>query len=65
MEQVKKIGVTRAHLENDAGKNIHAGTVSQVDLNRAGTPLLEIVSEPDMRSAEEAILYLKKNFIRL
>ncbi len=56
----KKIGVTRAHLENDAGKNIHAGTVSQVDLNRAGTPLLEIVSEPDMRSAEEAILYLKK-----
>lgn len=56
----KKIGVTRAHLENDAGKNIHAGNVSQVDLNRAGTPLLEIVSEPDMRNAEEAILYLKK-----
>lgn len=56
----KKIGVTRAHLENDAGKNIHAGNVSHVDLNRAGTPLLEIVSEPDMRSAEEAILYLKK-----
>ena len=56
----KKIGVTRAHLENDAGKNIHAGDVSHVDLNRAGTPLLEIVSEPDMRSAEEAILYLKK-----
>ncbi len=56
----KKIGVTRAHLENDAGKNIHAGTVSHVDLNRAGTPLLEIVSEPDMRSSEEAILYLKK-----
>ena len=56
----KIIGVTRAHLENDAGKNIHAGSVSQVDLNRAGTPLLEIVSEPDMRSAEEAILYLKK-----
>ena len=56
----KTIGVTRAHLENDAGKNIHAGSVSQVDLNRAGTPLLEIVSEPDMRSAEEAILYLKK-----
>ncbi|RXJ68686.1 Asp-tRNA(Asn)/Glu-tRNA(Gln) amidotransferase GatCAB subunit B [Halarcobacter ebronensis] len=56
----KKIGVTRAHLENDAGKNIHAGDVSHVDLNRAGTPLLEIVSEPDLRSAEEAILYLKK-----
>jgi len=56
----KKIGVTRAHLENDAGKNIHAGSVSHVDLNRAGTPLLEIVSEPDMRSAQEAILYLKK-----
>lgn len=56
----KKIGVTRAHLENDAGKNIHAGSYSQVDLNRAGTPLLEIVSEPDMRSAEEAVLYLKK-----
>lgn len=56
----KTIGVTRAHLENDAGKNIHSGNISQVDLNRAGTPLLEIVSEPDMRSAEEAILYLKK-----
>ncbi len=56
----KTIGVTRAHLENDAGKNTHAGTHSKVDLNRAGTPLLEIVSEPDMRSAEEAILYLKK-----
>ncbi len=56
----KIIGVTRAHLENDAGKNTHAGDHSQVDLNRAGTPLLEIVSEPDMRSAQEAILYLKK-----
>lgn len=56
----KKIGVTRAHLENDAGKNIHAGSVSHVDLNRAGTPLLEIVSEPELRSAQEAILYLKK-----
>ena len=56
----KKIGVTRAHLENDAGKNIHAGSVSHVDLNRAGTPLLEIVSEPDMRNATEAVLYLKK-----
>ena len=56
----KTIGVTRAHLENDAGKSIHAGNESHVDLNRAGTPLLEIVSEPDMRSAEEAVLYLKK-----
>ena len=56
----KKIGITRAHLENDAGKNIHSSDFSQVDLNRAGTPLLEIVSEPDMRSSEEAILYLKK-----
>jgi aspartyl-tRNA(Asn)/glutamyl-tRNA(Gln) amidotransferase subunit B len=56
----KTIGVTRAHLENDAGKSSHAGDHSKVDLNRAGTPLLEIVSEPDMRSAEEAILYLKK-----
>ena len=56
----KRIGVTRAHLEEDAGKNIHHGNVSHVDLNRAGTPLLEIVSEPDLRSAEEAVLYLKK-----
>jgi aspartyl-tRNA(Asn)/glutamyl-tRNA(Gln) amidotransferase subunit B len=56
----KTIGITRAHLENDAGKNIHAHNYSQVDLNRAGTPLLEIVSEPDMRSSQEAILYLKK-----
>ena len=56
----KTIGVTRAHLENDAGKSSHAGDHSKVDLNRAGTPLLEIVSEPDMRSAEEAILYMKK-----
>ena len=56
----KTIGVTRAHLEEDAGKNTHQGSVSYVDLNRAGTPLLEIVSEPDMRSADEAIRYLKK-----
>jgi len=56
----KTIGVTRAHLENDAGKNIHKGDYSCVDLNRAGTPLLEIVSEPDMRSADEALRYLKK-----
>ena len=56
----KTIGVTRAHLENDAGKSSHAGDHSKVDLNRAGTPLLEIVSEPDMRSSEEVLLYLKK-----
>ncbi|WP_331773967.1 Asp-tRNA(Asn)/Glu-tRNA(Gln) amidotransferase subunit GatB [Sulfurospirillum sp. 1612] len=56
----KRIGVTRAHLEEDAGKNNHMGATSHVDLNRAGTPLLEIVSEPDMRSADEAIKYLKK-----
>ncbi|MBE0497732.1 MAG: Asp-tRNA(Asn)/Glu-tRNA(Gln) amidotransferase subunit GatB [Campylobacterales bacterium] len=56
----KQIRINRAHIEADAGKNIHEGSVSKVDLNRAGTPLLEIVSEPDMRSADEAILYLKK-----
>ncbi|WP_456401898.1 Asp-tRNA(Asn)/Glu-tRNA(Gln) amidotransferase subunit GatB [Hydrogenimonas sp.] len=56
----KRIGITRAHLEEDAGKNIHEGGRSLVDLNRAGTPLLEIVSEPDMRSADEAVRYLKK-----
>ncbi len=56
----KRIGITRAHLEEDAGKNIHEGEYSKVDLNRAGTPLLEIVSEPDMRSSDEAIAYLKK-----
>jgi len=56
----KRIGVTRAHLEEDAGKNIHHGNQSHVDLNRAGTPLLEIVSEPDLRSSDEAVLYLKK-----
>lgn len=56
----KQIGITRAHLEADAGKNIHEGSISKVDLNRAGTPLLEIVSEPDMRSSDEAVAYLKK-----
>jgi len=56
----KTIGITRAHLEADAGKNIHDGAISKVDLNRADTPLLEIVSEPDMRNAEEAVAYLKK-----
>lgn len=60
--QKKVIGVTRAHLEEDAGKSLHedfAG-MTGIDLNRAGTPLLEIVSEPDMRSVEEAIAYAKK-----
>lgn len=56
----KVVGITRAHLEEDAGKNIHEGEISKVDLNRACTPLLEIVSEPDMRSGDEAIAYLKK-----
>ncbi|ULO03201.1 Asp-tRNA(Asn)/Glu-tRNA(Gln) amidotransferase subunit GatB [Campylobacter sp. RM12651] len=56
----KIVGITRAHLEEDAGKNIHENDNSLVDLNRAGTPLLEIVSEPDIRSADEAVAYLKK-----
>ncbi len=58
----KRIGVTRAHLEEDAGKSIHEGLAecSGIDLNRAGTPLLEIVSEPDLRSAKEAVAYMKK-----
>jgi aspartyl-tRNA(Asn)/glutamyl-tRNA(Gln) amidotransferase subunit B len=56
----KTIRVGFAHIEADAGKNIHDGEISKVDLNRAGTPLLEIVSQPDMRSADEAVLYLKK-----
>ncbi len=56
----KTIRIGFAHIEADAGKNIHDGDISKVDLNRAGTPLLEIVSQPDMRSAQEAILYLKK-----
>ncbi len=58
----KTIGITRAHLEEDAGKSLHEGLGkhSGIDLNRAGTPLLEIVSEPDMRSAREAIAYMKK-----
>ncbi len=59
---VKRIGITRAHLEEDAGKSLHEGLGSHsgIDLNRAGTALLEIVSEPDMRSAKEAVIYLKK-----
>ena len=69
----KKIGITRAHLEEDAGKLVHAGAdglagslYSLVDLNRAGTPLLEIVSEPDMRSSEEARAYMEelRNIVR-
>jgi aspartyl-tRNA(Asn)/glutamyl-tRNA(Gln) amidotransferase subunit B len=58
----KVIGITRAHLEEDAGKSLHEDFSghSGIDLNRAGTPLIEIVSEPDMRSAKEAIAYLKK-----
>ena len=56
----KRIGITRAHLEEDAGKNNHLASSSAVDLNRCGTPLLEIVSEPDMRSSDEAVAYLKK-----
>jgi len=56
----KRIGITRAHLEEDAGKNVHEEGYSKVDLNRAGTPLLEIVSEPDIRSIDETIKYLKK-----
>ena len=58
----KRIGITRIHMEEDAGKLVHdeADGVSYVDLNRTGTPLLEIVSEPDLRSPEEAVAYLKK-----
>jgi aspartyl-tRNA(Asn)/glutamyl-tRNA(Gln) amidotransferase subunit B len=58
----KVIGITRAHLEEDAGKSLHEDFHGQtgIDLNRAGTPLLEIVSEPDMRSAKEAVAYMKK-----
>ncbi|WP_020677426.1 Asp-tRNA(Asn)/Glu-tRNA(Gln) amidotransferase subunit GatB [Geopsychrobacter electrodiphilus] len=57
----KRIGITRIHMEEDAGKLLHGGNSgSRVDLNRACTPLLEVVSEPDMRSADEAIEYLKQ-----
>ena len=58
----KRIGITRIHMEEDAGKSLHEGIAgaSHVDLNRAGTPLIEIVSEPDMRSSEEAVEYLKR-----
>ena len=58
----KRIGITRIHMEEDAGKSMHEGleAVSHIDLNRSGVPLMEIVSEPDMRSADEAIAYLKQ-----
>jgi len=58
----KTIGITRAHLEEDAGKSLHEDfhNLTGIDLNRAGTPLLEIVSEPDLRSAKEAVAYMKK-----
>ena len=58
----KRIGITRAHLEEDAGKSLHESYLGKtgIDLNRAGTPLLEIVSEPDIRSAKEAVAYMKK-----
>ncbi len=58
----KRIGITRAHLEEDAGKSLHENFqgMTGIDLNRAGTPLLEIVSEPDLRSPEEAVAYMKK-----
>lgn len=58
----RSIGVTRAHLEDDAGKSVHEGfdRASGIDLNRAGTALIEVVSEPEMRSAKEAVAYLKK-----
>lgn len=59
-EGTKIVRIERAHMEEDAGKNIHEGSYSLVDLNRACTPLLEIVSKPDMRNSEEAIAYLKK-----
>jgi aspartyl-tRNA(Asn)/glutamyl-tRNA(Gln) amidotransferase subunit B len=59
---VKRIGITRAHLEEDAGKSLHEGLpgATGIDLNRAGTPLVEIVSEPELRSAKEAVAYMKK-----
>jgi len=60
--KVKRVGITRAHLEEDAGKSLHDAYpgMTGIDLNRAGTPLIEIVSEPDIRSSAEAVAYLKK-----
>jgi len=61
-DTTRRIGLTRAHLEEDAGKSLHEDFVGEtgIDLNRAGTPLLEIVSEPDIRSAKQAVAYMKK-----
>jgi aspartyl-tRNA(Asn)/glutamyl-tRNA(Gln) amidotransferase subunit B len=61
-EGEKRIGITRIHIEEDAGKSMHEGLegVSHIDLNRSGVPLMEIVSEPDMRGADEAVAYLKQ-----
>ena len=60
--KTKRIGITRAHLEEDAGKSLHEDFqgLTGIDLNRAGTPLLEIVSEPEMSSAKEAVAYMRK-----
>src|SRR6185369_10030177 len=55
----KQIGIQRIHLEEDAGKNMHFKDYSIIDFNRAGVPLIEIVSEPDMRKPDEAVAYLK------
>jgi aspartyl-tRNA(Asn)/glutamyl-tRNA(Gln) amidotransferase subunit B len=65
--QTKTIGITRAHLEADAGKSVHppGADYSLVDLNRAGTPLLEIVSEPDIKSAAEAKAYARELYLRM
>ncbi len=59
-EVTKRVGITRIHMEEDAGKNVHLSGFSLVNLNRAGVPLIEVVSEPDMRTAEEAGAYLRK-----
>ena len=63
--EAKDIGITRAHLEEDAGKSTHDGDYSLVDLNRAGTPLLEIVSEPDMHTSAEAKAYARELYLRM
>ncbi|HZC46932.1 MAG TPA: Asp-tRNA(Asn)/Glu-tRNA(Gln) amidotransferase subunit GatB, partial [Candidatus Acidoferrum sp.] len=58
--ETRRIGLTRIHIEEDAGKNIHGESASLVDFNRSGVPLIEIVSEPDLRSAEDAGAYLRQ-----
>src|SRR5438045_5581725 len=58
--QTRKIGITRVHLEEDTARLLHHDSYSLIDINRSGTPLMEIVSEPDMRSPEEARLYMQK-----